>query len=170
MSTESFKILYKTFVRPLLEYCVPIWNPHLARDIDILEKVQRRATKIVPSISTLSYESRLAQLNIHSLYCRRQRSDLIEVYKILNGHYPIDSHSIFTMAPGSITRGHSMKLFKPRVNSSVRQHFFNSRVINHRNNLPQDVISARSISTFKLKLDNFWSQSGYGHNQRPLAY
>ena len=71
ISTSSFKILYKTFVLPHLEYCTPIWNPHFAKDIDVLEKVQRRATKLIPSISTQPYETRLAKLNLHSLYCRR---------------------------------------------------------------------------------------------------
>ena len=77
MSTQT---LYKTFVCAQLEFCVSIWNPHLARDIDILEKVQRRVTKLVPSISTLSYELHVEILNLHSLHCRRQRGDLIEAY------------------------------------------------------------------------------------------
>ena len=170
MSKSSLMILYKTFVRPHLEYCAPIWNPRYCKDIDTLEKVQRRATKLVPSISTLSYESRLNQLQLHSLYCRRQRSDLIEVYKIMNNQYLTNPDNIFTRAPGSTTRGHTLKLFKPRVNTTVRQHFFNSRVITYWNNLPQDVISAKSTSAFKFKLDNYWNKLRYGHNQRPMAY
>ena len=170
MSNSSLMILYKTFVRPHLEYCAPIWNPHYCKDIDTLEKVQRRATKLVPSISTLSYEFRLNQLQLHSLYCRRQRSDLIEVYKIMNNQYLTNPDNIFTRAPGSTTRGHTLKLFKPRVNTTVRQHFFNSRVITYWNNLPQDVISAKSTSAFKFKLDNYWNKLRYGHNQRPMAY
>ena len=80
---SSLMILYKTFVRPHLEYCAPIWNPRYYKDIDTMEKVQRRATKLVPSISKLNYESRLHQLQLHSLYCRWQRSDLIENTKSL---------------------------------------------------------------------------------------
>ena len=75
LSKSSFLMLYKTFVRPTLEYCTPIWNPYFAKDIDILENVQRRATKLLPSITSLSYESRLRYLNIYSFYCRRQRGD-----------------------------------------------------------------------------------------------
>ena len=123
--------LYKTFVCPNLEYCAPIWNPHYCKNIDTLQKVQRRAIKLVPTVSTFSYESSLNQLQLHSFYCRRQRSDLIEVYKIMNNQYPIN---IFTRISGSTTRGHTSKLFKPRVNTTIRQHFFNSRVINIWNN------------------------------------
>ena len=154
MSNSSLMILYKTFVRPHLEYCAPIWNPHYCRDIDILKRVQRKATKLIPKISTLSYESRLNHLRLHSLYCRRQRSNLIEAYKIINNYYHIKPDNIFTKLLSSTTRGHTLKFFKPRINTTRRQHFFNIRVINHWNNLPQDIVSAKSISSFKTKLDN----------------
>ena len=170
MSNSSLMILYKTFVRSHLEYCAPIWNPHYCRDIDILERVQRRATKLNPAISTLSYESRLNHLQLHSLYCTQQRSDLIEAYKIINNYYHIILDNIFTKLLGSTTRGHTSMLFKPRVNTTIRQHFFNIRVIYHWNNLPQDIASAKSISSFKFKLDNYWKSTGYGHNQRPVPY
>jgi len=170
MSRQSLTTLYKTFVRPHLEYCASIWSPHLARDIDTLEKVQRRATKLVPSISTLSYELRLNALNLYSLYCRRQRGDLIEVYKILNDLYYVNQHDFFTVDNSSTTRGHSKKLFKPRAITTTRLHFFSYRVISSWNSLPQHVITANSTSNFKFKLDKFWSSTGHGHNQRPPAY
>ena len=122
MSKDSLMILYKTFVRPHLEYCAPIWNPRYCKDIDILERVQRRATKLIPSINYIStfsyvYEARLDHLQLHSLYCRRQRSDLIEAYKItiINNLYHINPDKIFTKLSGSSTRGHTLRLFKPRV-------------------------------------------------------
>ena len=169
MSKDSLMILYKTFVRPHLECCAPIWNPRYCKDIDILERVQRIATKLIPSISTFNYETRLNHL--HSLYCRRQRSDLIEAYKIINNHYQLNPDKIFTKLPGSSTRGHTLKLFKPRVITALRQHFFNIRVVNHWNNLPQDVATAKSVSTFKSKLDHHWyTTTRNEHNQRPMAY
>ena len=70
---ESFLILYKTYIRPHLEYCVSIWNPHLARNIDKLERTQQRATKLVPELAHLPYEARSQHINLYSLYCRRQR-------------------------------------------------------------------------------------------------
>ena len=87
LSKSSFLMLYKTFVRPTLEYCTLIWNPYFAKDIDVLKNVQRHATKLLPSITSLPYKSRLRYLNIYSLYCRWQRGDLIETYKLLHNYY-----------------------------------------------------------------------------------
>jgi len=169
-SAPMFTMLYKTLVRPHLEYCAPIWSPHLAKDIDVLEKVQRRATKLITSISTLSYECRLRELDLHSLYCRRQRGDLIEVFKILNSYYQIDPNEIFTLQQNSVTRGNQLKLFKPRVNRNTGKHFFNFRVIQQWNDLPDEVVLAEATSNFKHSLDQYWTECGYGHCQRPLAY
>ena len=169
-SAPSFTLLYKTLVRPHLEYCAPIWSPHLAKDIDVLEKVQRRATKLIPSISTLSYEGRLQELDLHSLFCRRQRGDLIEVFKILNSYYQIDPKDIFTLQQDSVTRGHPMKLFKQRICRSIGQHFFNFRIIQQWNDLSDEVVLAKTVSSFKHSLDQYWRETGHGHCQRPLAY
>ena len=84
LSRDLFLFLYRTYIRPHLEYCTPSWSPYLAKDIDALERVQHRATKLVKSLSALSYEDRLVSLQLQSLYCRRQRGDLIEAFKILN--------------------------------------------------------------------------------------
>ena len=59
MSKELFVFLYKTYVRPHLEYCVQLWSSYLVRDIDNLERVQRHATKLVSEFTKLTYESRL---------------------------------------------------------------------------------------------------------------
>ena len=67
-------------------YCVQLWCPYLAKDIDTLEKVQRRATKLVPKVSKLPYECGLRKLDFFSLYFRRIFGDLIETYKLLKGY------------------------------------------------------------------------------------
>ena len=114
-SVDLLTFLYKMYVRPHLEYCIQVWSPYLAKDIDLLEKVQRRATKLLPSLFDLPYETRLERLGLYSLYCRRQRGDLIETYKILNGYngyYDINPTSFFTLSNTDTTRGHHRKLFK----------------------------------------------------------
>ena len=147
---------------PQLEYCVQVWNPFLAKDIDLLEKVQRRATKCLHSLSNLSYEEWLGRLDLYSLFCRRQRGDLIEVFKILNRYYDIEPTVFFTINNSSTTSGHQFKLL-------IRQHFFTNRVVNLWNSLCSSIVLAPTVATFKHRLDDFWYQSGYGHSQRPVA-
>ena len=87
--------LYKAIVRPHLEYCIQAWNPHLRKDVDMLEKIQRRATKLIPELRDLTYEERLKECGLTTLETRRLRADQIEVFKILNGYENIDSNIFF---------------------------------------------------------------------------
>ena len=76
-----WKKLYGTYVRPHLEYAIPVWNPYSTGDIMILEKIQHRATKIAHSMKGLSYNKRLEILNLTTLKTRRTRGDLIQKFK-----------------------------------------------------------------------------------------
>ena len=146
-NNTSLSKLYKTYVRPHLEYCEQVWSPFLAGNIDSLENVQHRATKLVPSIANLPYEQRLKILNLQSLYARRLR-DLIEIYKILNGFTGISMNNYFTIITDSRTRGHSMKLFKERSRLNISKFFYSNRVISCWNSLPDYIIAAESINSF----------------------
>jgi hypothetical protein len=97
MDENMFLLLYKTLVRPHLEYANCVWNPFLQQDIDKLEKVQRRATKMIPAFKDLPYSSRLERLNLPTLAFRRHRGDMIQVFKILHGFNDMDRNKLFEM-------------------------------------------------------------------------
>ena len=77
--------LSSTLVRPHLEYSVQFWSPHYQKDVEALERVQKRFTRMLPGMEGISYEERLEKLGLFSLERRRLRGDLIEVYKIMSG-------------------------------------------------------------------------------------
>ena len=87
--------LYKAIVRPHLEYCIQAWSPYLRKDIYILEKIQRRATELIPGLRDLRYEERLKECGLTTLETRRLRGDQIEVFKMLNGSENIDTNIFF---------------------------------------------------------------------------
>ena len=113
--------LYKSLVKPHLEYAIQAWSPYLQCDIDTLEKVQRRATKIVVGIEELSYEARLKSLNLTTLKTRRLRGDLIEVFKILKGTDDLPKDYLFQMRSEDKNRlrGHSLMLEIPKARLNI---------------------------------------------------
>ena len=157
LNKNNFLILFKSLVRPILEYCPQIWSPIFRKDILEIEKVQRRATKLVAVIKDLPYEQRLRELKLPTLSYRRKRSDIIEVFKIMKGFDKIDMNQFFTLNKREGSRGHTLKLVKPRAISKLRQHSFSNRIINIWNSLPQNVIDAESINSFKNRLEKAWA-------------
>ena len=109
---EIFLNLYKSIVRPHVEYATPIWSPLYKKDKIIIENIQRRATKLVPSCKNLSYPERLRKLGLLTLEYRRVRADLIQVYKILNDIHIVDKEKLFTRAQYTATRGHPLSYIK----------------------------------------------------------
>ena len=94
----------------------------------MVENMQRRSTRLLPELRHMSYKDRLKELNLPTLLYRRQRADMTQVFKIMKGIDDIAFEDFFQMAD-SLTRGHTLKLFKPRCNKSVRQNSFSMRII-----------------------------------------
>ena len=115
--------LYQTLVRPKLEYCVQAWRPYFRKDIDLLEKVQKRATRLIISNKGLTYGERLKNLGLTTLETRRLRGDLIEVFKIFKGLDDVKPTDFFTMSNTGL-RGHEFKLYKPQAHLDIRKKNF----------------------------------------------
>jgi len=90
LDTKLLRSLYVTFIRPLIEFAVPVWSPYQKSDIEMLERVQHRATRLIPSLRKIIYEKRLKALDLTTLTERRQRGDMIQLYKIFNGKDTIE--------------------------------------------------------------------------------
>ena len=85
LDVSDFRLIYKTYIRPHLEFCIQAWSPHFVKDIQVLENVEKAATNLVPKLRKYSYPDRLKTIGITSLKERRVRRDMIEVYKLLTG-------------------------------------------------------------------------------------
>ena len=144
--------LYTALVRPLLEYCVQVWSPYKKKYIELLEGVQRRATRMIPRLRKMTYEERLKKLNLPRLYDRRIRGDMIETYKILSGKEKLNSRKLFqpSMFRG---RSHSKKVFKKYSRLNVRKNWFTQRVITKWNSLTTEEVESNKTSSFKRRYD-----------------
>ena len=134
MDLESFISLYKVFVRSHLEYAESVRNAHYMFLIDDLEK--KRATKIFRQRRRLNYRQRLKCLNLPTLAFRRNRGDMIEVYKILTGKYDPTLPSILHRNVNSTTRGNPIKLCTYRPKYDLCKYYFMVRVSSLWNSLP----------------------------------
>ena len=131
---------------------------YLHKDIDILEKVQKRATRMVEGLKGLGYEDRLKKLNLTTLETRRTRADLIEVFKIIHGMEGLRAADFFEMMHVGSTRGHMYKIFKKSFRTNFGKYSFGNRVIEDWNLLPAGIVSADSINSFKNLLDHHLEQ------------
>ncbi|KAK3878850.1 hypothetical protein Pcinc_016538 [Petrolisthes cinctipes] len=158
LSEEILVLLYLALVHPILDYgAQSCWSPYLLRDIRSLERVQRRVTKLVPGFAQLSYEERCRRLDIQSLQNRRIRGDMIETFKLLHGYEDIPSSRFFQMNTNNLG-GHSLKLKKPDLwRTTMKRNWFAIRVIDQWNSLPESVVTAPKIATFKARYNRHWN-------------
>jgi len=140
-------------MRPILESCVQLWSPQYRKDMDLLEQVQRRATKMIRGLKHLSYKDRLRELGLFSLEKRRLRGDLIADFQYLQGAYRKDGDNLFSKACCDRTRSNGFKLRGDRFSLGIRKKFFTVKVMIHWSGLPREVVEAPSLETFKARLD-----------------
>ena len=150
---------FTVYVRPILEYCSPVWSPVYKKDIIKLETVQRRFTKKLRGFTNLTYAERLNKLDVDTLELRRLKQDLLTMYKVFNNLLILNVSEFFEFNR-VYTRGHNLKLIKPICFNNARAFSFACRRINCWNSLPANIVEIKSLSLFKEQL-NFLNFSAY---------
>ncbi|KAK4818873.1 hypothetical protein QYF61_021078 [Mycteria americana] len=153
-SREVILPLYSALVRPYLEYCVQLWSPQHKKDVELLERVQRRATKMIRGMEHLSYEERLRVGVVQPGEEKAPGTPYCSL-SILKGDLLIRKMgtNFFSTACCNRTRGNGFKLKEGRFRLDIRKKFFTMRVVKHCNRLPREVVDAPSLETFKVRLD-----------------
>ena len=152
--------LYKSFVRPTLEYASIIWSPYTQYLIDDIERVQKRVCNMIPSFRAFSYREQLSSLGLLSLEARRSRYQLITIFKMYKGFSDLDFRDFFELITNSATRGHSARIRAKSSNRNYRLNFFTVSSIFLWNQLSQSDVDSPSLHSFKSNIQAFFLKSG----------
>ena len=160
--------IYKTFVRPKLEFAVAAWNPWLEMDKKALEKVQERLIRLLSDAKGKTYEEKLEDVGLTTLTERRERGDAIEAFKTLNGFNQVDKNNWFDIETekrrptrrnvvitqdGEIRKKNVLKVETARLD--VRKNFFTIRAANVWNKIPVEVREKNTVNGFKASYDGW---------------
>lgn len=152
--------LFKSYIRPIIEYNSSIYKSHLKSDIRKIESIQSKYTRGVCqklNIKFKDYHDRLQILNMETLEIRRIKSDLIITYKLLHNIIDIGPNNLFTTSnlhQNYNLRRHRFYLNKPELSKTIiRRNFLSQRIISTWNKLPEHLVMSESLEIFKNKLD-----------------
>ena len=156
--------LYKIYVRSVLDYASIVYSPHFLYLIDLIENVQRNFTKRLSGLSNMSYAERLIVCNLEPLELRRIRTDMLFVYKLLNGIIKCNLIEYVKISDNMHnTRGNSKKLEKPYAKLLIRNNHFVVRCVNNWNSLTSDIVCAKSYNLFRKYVYMFNNFTLRGH-------
>jgi len=158
--SQTFPQLYKTFIRPLLESAAPVWSPSKREDVSVLERVQRRAFRMISDMGHMSYDEKLQSLGVQTLEDRRRRGDAIEIFKTINGFNDVDPATWFNF----VRDRHDLNtrsfvdngIVPEKASLNIRRNFFTNRAAKVWNSLPTDIKSATSVNAFKNGYDYYY--------------
>ena len=152
LDEEMVKKLVTTMIRPRLEYAALVWSPNLKKEIRKVERIQRAATKLPETLRNDTYEERLKKLGLTTLEERRERGDLIALYRMQEGMEKLDREDLI-LQDRTVTRGNSKKLKKSVCKRDIKKYSFPQRSVSVWNSLDEEIVCAKTIHEFKAKLD-----------------
>ena len=155
--------LYQVYVRPQLEYAVQAWSPWLAKDIKLLENVQRRAVRMTSGLKGKNYEEKLLELGMQSLESRRMRGDAIQTWKILSGYDDVDEKTWFSRCYEHAARetrqsSNDLSLQHRPFKHDYHKNSYSIRATRQWNELPISIRQSKTIREFKSSYDRVFVQ------------
>merc|ERR1712240_332823 len=152
--------LYKVFVRPHLECAVQAWSPYMSKDIEILQKIQRRMVRQIRGFRGVhgTYEEKLVKINLTTLQARRERGECIEPFKMLKGFTHVDYNiwlHLMSRMQGARLSSDPLALEFRTSRLDLRKHFFSVRVPSMWNSLPLLIRQSQMINQFKNAHDKY---------------